>query len=75
VKRDEENWVRTPKAQPPESLLIARQAERAKVGPLKTSGSRKKVIQAQRSFAGAVETWNEQKWVQQMRSAQFAPDA
>jgi hypothetical protein len=33
------------------------------------------VIQAQRSFAGAVEKWDEQKWVQQMRSAQFARHA
>jgi hypothetical protein len=26
-------------------------------------------------LAGALETWDEQKWVRQMKSAQFAPDA
>jgi hypothetical protein len=42
------------------------------VGPLKHFVQQ---VQAQRSFAGAVEMWDEQKWVQQMRSAPLAPDA
>ena len=45
------------------------------MGPLKTSCSSKKEVQAQRRLAGAVEMWDEQKWVQQMRSALSASDA
>ena len=34
-----------------------------------------KPITQQSCLAGALETWDEQKWVRQMKSAQLAPDA
>ena len=50
----------------PWNPLTARQEERGKVGPLKTSNSRKKVIHEQCGFVSVVEMWDEQKWVQQI---------
>ena len=49
--------------------------ERAKVGPLKVFAQQEEADPEQRSIANVVELWDEQKWVQQIRSARLAPDA
>jgi len=45
------------------------------VGPLKKLVQQGKADAGQRGIANVVEMWDEQKWVQQMRSVRLAPDA
>ena len=45
------------------------------MGPLKNFASRKKVTQVRVVRRRRFENMDEQKWVQQMKSAQFVPNA
>ena len=45
------------------------------MGPLKKLVQHGKADAGQSNIANVVEMWDEQKWVQQMRSARLAPDA